>query len=256
MIQPLKRAARQLLSRTLYPVGSIARIRLGPARGLRYRIFPDYGLAPIFGRWEPALQRWFVRLVRPGMVVYDVGANYGMHSILLSRLVGAKGRVFAFEPDPDVVRALRDAIALNGQQNVQLVERALGDSTGRAHFARGENAAIGALQPQASAGFEVSVVRLDDFVFAEQNAAPQLLKLDVEGAEASVLEHGRRVLLETRPILLIELHTPEQDVRVGRALQQANYRALRTETGAPVTRLDEGWPNPDGVWGQIVALPN
>src|ERR1035437_4240958 len=52
------------------------------------------------GAWEPEMTDEFKRLVRPGMTVLDVGANIGYHTVLASRLVGPKGRVLAFEPDP------------------------------------------------------------------------------------------------------------------------------------------------------------
>jgi FkbM family methyltransferase len=251
----VRRVARAVLGRTLYRVGSIATIRAGPARGLRYRIFADYGLGPIFGRWEPAAQQWLVELVEPGMVVYDIGANYGIHALLLARRVGPSGRVFGFEPDTEIRAALAEAIALNGFRNVTVVPYAAADETGEALFQRGAHAGAGHLASvdETRGAITVATVRLDDFVFDQQQPPPQLIKIDVEGAESRVLRGAERVLADHQPALLIDLHAPWEDIAVGRILARHGYRAVRSETRKPIPRLDRGWPAPDGVWGQIVA---
>src|SRR5215469_9229339 len=85
---------------TLYPVGAVRRVLWGPCRGLRYRIFPGYGHAYLFGGWEPKSMQAMLHYVKAGTIAYDLGANYGMHTLLLAKLVGPSGRVYAFEPNP------------------------------------------------------------------------------------------------------------------------------------------------------------
>jgi len=251
----VKRVARAVLGRTLYRVGHVATIRLGPARGLRYRIFADYGLGPVFGRWEPAAQRWLVKLLEPGMVAYDIGANYGIHTLLLARCVGVHGRVCAFEPDPQIRAALEEAIQLNHFDNVTVAACAASDLTGRASFQRGAHAGAGHLVAgdPATDTMTVDTITLDNFVFRDGHPAPNLIKIDVEGAESSVLSGALRVLAEFHPALLIDLHTPWEDIAVGEILLRHGYTAVRSETRAPIPRLDRGWPAPDGVWGQVIA---
>ena len=87
---------RFILKHTYWRDGCVRRILLGPSAGQVYRIFPKYGLAPTFGRWEPDLQNLMVKILEPGQTAYDVGANYGIHTLLMSRLVGVSGCVCAF----------------------------------------------------------------------------------------------------------------------------------------------------------------
>jgi hypothetical protein len=106
-----------------------------------------------------------------------------------------------------------------------------------------------------SAAFDVEETTLDDFV-RQGGRPPTFIKVDVEGSEGSVLRGARAVLSEHRPVLLIELHTPEQDVMVGALLKDAGYTARRVENGSPpVLNLTSGWPDPNGIWGQILAVP-
>jgi FkbM family methyltransferase len=251
----VKRVARAVLGRTLYRVGNVATIRFGPARGLRYRIFADYGIGPVFGRWEPAAQQWLVELLALGMVAYDIGANYGIHTLLLARRVGEQGSVFAFEPDANIRAALDEAVRINRFKNVDVVPYAVSENTGRASFQRGTHAGAGHLTTDDSACDSISVdtITLDDFVFGRKQPPPNLIKIDVEGAESSVLRGAEQVLAQFNPTLLIDLHTPWEDIAVGNVLSRHGYTAVRSETRELIPRLDRGWPAPDGVWGQIVA---
>ena len=168
----VRRVARGILGRTFYRVGRVATIRVGPARGLCYRIFADYGLGPIFGRWEPAAQRWLVELVQPGMVAYDIGANYGIHTLLLARRAGDSGRVYAFEPDAEIGAALREAVQLNRFANVQIIPAAVAEASGSALFQRGAHAGAGHLSDQdAGRTTRVETIALDDIAIGKILAA-------------------------------------------------------------------------------------
>lgn len=254
----IRRFLRQLLSATLFRQGTVGTILRGPARGLRYRIFPDYGLAPLFGRWEPQAQRLMERNIHSGSATYDIGANYGVHTLLMARLVGSLGHVYAFEPVPEIVAHLRENVRLNGFSNVTCVELALGDCAGAVGFARGDDDSSGhLLGPDSPRGGDLSVgvTTLDDFVLREGHQAPCFVKLDVEGFESRVLSGGEEMLRTYLPILLIDLHNPAEDVAVGRILLGLGYEAQRTSDGSRVRDLTRGWPEPDGLWGQVIAFP-
>src|SRR5688572_13621160 len=78
--------------------------------------------------WAEAETRLFRELIRPGMVVVDVGANIGYFSLLASTLVGPTGRVYAFEPDPVNCALLRKNVRLNRVTNIEVIESALSDN--------------------------------------------------------------------------------------------------------------------------------
>lgn len=155
---------------------------------------------------EPILSEW-LSLVRPGDVVYDVGAHYGVYSIF----AGARGaRVFAFEPDPerhDVFRANVRANNLDGV--VTLAPVALSDHDGQTSLYAGTG--VAALQDVATAvhlgteHFDVPLIRADAFAAVSGAPTPTVLKIDVEGYESAVLD-GLGDLLNSVRIVLCEIH--------------------------------------------------
>jgi hypothetical protein len=83
-----------------------------------------------FGRYEPHLSELFGLLVKPGDRCIDVGANVGVHTVRLARLVADGGEVIAIEPDPDVVTRINRNIGLNGLTNVRVIGAAAGQRAG------------------------------------------------------------------------------------------------------------------------------
>ena len=185
--------------------------------------------------WIPSRTRWALRratgrasdeelalssLVQQGDITLDIGANRGEFSVLMSLLVGKQGRVHAFEPNPEMVEMLREALRARRATNVVVVGAAASDRTGvvTLHVDRrpGALAAASTILPSPARWgptepIEVPCVTLDDYC-AEQQIRPAFIKIDVEGAEALVLEGYRLGLRSHRPKLLIEVgtHDPEE----------------------------------------------
>ena len=84
----------------------------------------------VLGNWEPSETSWFLRVVKPGDTFVDVGANAGYYTIIGSRLVGEKGKVYAFEPEPAMFALLEKNVRLNGLTNVVLERKALSNKQG------------------------------------------------------------------------------------------------------------------------------
>ncbi len=229
----------------------------GPCRGLRYRIFPDMGLSPLYGGWEPDAQQLMVKNIRADSVVYDVGANYGIHTLLMARLA-SNGIVYAFEPVPEICTALEENVSINNFQNVRCVRLALSDCGGEAAFTKGLHVGAGGLTlPSRVPDDQISVTTttVDQFVFEQNNPPPDFIKMDVEGAEGKVLAGGEQVLKTFRPVLLVDLHNPEQDIAVGQILLRCGYDAFHSEDLVKVADLSMGWPHPEGLWGEFIAYP-
>jgi len=248
MINSLK----QLLYRTVYRVGTVRMVLLGPCRGLKYHIFEGYSLAYLYGGREREEMQAMIEYVKPGSVVYDLGANYGMHTLLLARLAGPKGRVLAFEPSPDIYRWLQKNVDLNGFQQVTCIQKAVAHLNSRVSFDKGSNTATGHITT-CSTGLEIEAVTIDSLV-ESGSPVPDFIKIDIEGGESSALRGALNVLRTRRPTLLIELHTPEQDVAVGAILRDLNYKVERLRPREEVKRLDLGWPNQNGMWGTVLAI--
>lgn len=155
------------------------------------------------GSYEPEQTRLFEEHVRPGSTVLDVGAHVGYYTVLSAVLAGEHGAVWAFEPNPNNAHFLRRHVEINGLRTVRVTEAAVSDANGTARFDFGSGSGTGHLAEGGAV--EVRTVRLDDFC-AEHGIAPAAIKIDVEGAETSVLEGARATLARHRPVLFLSTH--------------------------------------------------
>jgi FkbM family methyltransferase len=248
---PSLSAPKRLATSLLYPVGSVRTVMFGPCRGLRLMAFEGYALGYFWGRREREEMQVMMQLIQATSVVYDVGANYGMHTLLMAKLANTSGHVYAFEPVHELASEVAANLSLNNFRNATVVRKAVSKSVGKAFFDATPGTAVGHLATDGN--LEVETTSLDAFVFDQGNRAPDLIKIDIEGAESQALEGAMRLLQEHRPALLIELHTPEQDRAVGRILKYLGYGARRLRPAEAVLNLDSGWPDPAGPWGTILA---
>jgi FkbM family methyltransferase len=166
----------------------------------------------IYNEFERMETRFVERLLRPGMTVIDVGAHHGLYTLLASKRVGRKGRVIAFEPSPRECRRLKKHLRWNRCSNVQLMPCAVGEEAGETDFylVEGSQDWCNSLRPpavgEATKTMRVSVRRLDDALEELDVSRVDFIKLDVEGAELTVLYGVMRLLLrESRPAILAEV---------------------------------------------------
>jgi len=144
------------------------------------------------------------RHIAPGSVAIDVGANLGIHTLVLSRCVGAAGRVIAYEPRAPIHQRLQANLALNHADNVVTKPCGLGERTETVRFDdhAGEfNIGKGRVAPQG--GSTIDVRTLDEEL-RDLRGPVSLIKIDVEGAELAVLKGARETLQRHQPALLIE----------------------------------------------------
>jgi FkbM family methyltransferase len=217
-IPPSTTAVGRLLRLPLkiVPRETPVRILGGPLRGWRW-IPASAPHGCWLGTFERAEQDAFARIVRPGDVIYDLGAHAGFYTLLAAKLTGATGAVVAFEPVPRNLGYLRRNLALNHCENVTVVAAAVADRSGTARFEEGPLNTVGALSQ--GGGDEVAVVSLDEY----PGPAPRVIKMDVEGAEAAVLRGARRVLREARPIVLLSTHSTALREECVALLREAAY---------------------------------
>jgi FkbM family methyltransferase len=164
---------------------------------------------------EPHVFHWICDSLKPGDAFFDVGAHQGWMSLAAAKRVGRRGRVVAFEPSPPLVEILQYHQRVNRMQQIQIVAKAVSDiSKRRAPFRLvGEgnsylNALIGTSPANAGvsvSAIEVETVTLNDFC-RETGKPPQVIKVDVEGAELLVLRGAEALLRDCRPTLIIAVH--------------------------------------------------
>jgi len=159
-------------------------------------------------------QQLLRRFVRPGDVVYDIGANIGLHAVLFSQLTGATGKVLAFEPNRELLRALAKTIA--GMPNASLFPVALAEANGSAELVVVEaDHSLSSLSDWTSRKENAPSLerhrlicrlqRLDDLIAEQHLPAPDFIKCDVEGGELRVFQ-GATVTLDRpdAPVILFE----------------------------------------------------
>lgn len=185
------------------PKGSVVPVLTGPLRGARWVVGAGTNGCWL-GTYEPHTRHWLQAVLGPGQVFFDIGANVGFFTLLGSRIVGEEGAVVAFEPLPENLSALQAHVRLNGARNVTVVGAAVSDRDGRERFGPADNPAMGGLAADGS--IDVVTVALDDLVREGAVRRPDVLKIDVEGAESRVLAGARRTLEEARPTVVLSAH--------------------------------------------------
>jgi FkbM family methyltransferase len=194
-----------------------------------------------FGVWEPHLTRWIGRRLAPGDTFIDVGANIGYFSLLASKLVGDSGAVVAIEASPKTFSLLQGNLARNLAQNVRTVNVAASDRVGTVSLFRGPDDNIGLTSvvgdPRFAFECEVDAAPLSLLLTSEEVHNARLIKIDVEGAEWSVvagmgplLYSGHRdleVIVEVTPEHLTPQGKRSEDLI--RVFQAAGFQAYRLE---------------------------
>jgi FkbM family methyltransferase len=211
----------------LVPRDAVMRVLSGPLRGRRW-IAGAATHGCWLGTYERFVQRIFVEHVRPGDVVYDVGANAGFFTLLASTLAGPSGAVYAFEPMERNLRYIREHLRLNRVANVHVVAMAISDRVGPVRFAAADNPAMGGLA--AGGDMEVQSTTLD--ALASTIAPPSFIKMDIEGAEHAALTGAAALLRSARPVILLSEHGWEQHERCGRLLESLGYELKLLVDGA------------------------
>jgi FkbM family methyltransferase len=237
----------------------------GSGRGLRVR-FGESTLRRVVRTCERDVEAALLGVLAPGDVVYDVGANIGWYTLLAARRVGPAGRVLAFEPGLANARYVQRNAASNGLANVTVVAAAVGEEDGWATFldkgslegrleaAEGDGDAHARRRAARSrithARLPVPVLSLDAWIAATGQPPPDVVKLDVEGAEVAALRGMRATLREAAPTLVIELHATCAEV--ADLLDEAGYEHRPLERDVP-TREAPGWAHvlasPQGASG-------
>jgi len=181
----------------------------------------DIGVAKgleVEGVWAGHDVNLFKKILSPGMTVVDVGANFGHHSVVFSKIVGAKGRVLAIEPQRVMYNLLNGNIVINGLNNVETFRCALGESHGFTYlwpisYDNTENfGALGvytgdANSKQANEGEKIEVRTLNELInnSIENNGSIDFIKIDVQTFELYVLKGALDTLDKYRPMIFLEV---------------------------------------------------
>lgn len=228
------------------------------------RLASSHGLL-VGGRERSGEEEVMRRVVRRGDTVYDVGAHIGLHTVLLSELAGPSGRVCAFEPNADVLPALR--LTVGRLPNVVLHAFGLSDETKDALLIVPEDPSMASLvdwtegQHGATHAVPCALRRMDDLVREGLARPPDFVKCDVEGAELRVFLGGRETLNRPEaPVILFEANVNSargfglgtaNALEFLRDLPRPHYQFFKVSEGgatAPISTVDDPHAN-------VLAVP-
>ncbi|MFN7918882.1 MAG: FkbM family methyltransferase [Bryobacteraceae bacterium] len=203
-------------------------------------------------------------IVQPGMTVWDCGTYIGYYTIFFARRVGPSGRVVAVEPDPRNRARTEQNLSLNGLTNVNSQDLAIAGATGvmnlllsddtNSHLEGGYWVGAGddrerwARREGSLSRLPIQCSTLDDAFFERQLPKPDLIKLDIEGAEKDALLGTSRLVASIRPLFVIELHNPECDKAAWQWAQACRYRLFSLDSRRVLTE-------PDSVCGTLLCTP-
>lgn len=182
--------------------------KTGPGAGIFYQ-----------GSSEPDTTEFLNRFLRPGMVVLDIGAHIGEYTLLAAEKVGEHGQVHSFEPSPVIYPVLEKNVQINGFTNVFLNQLAVSNKDGELEFEISSEPSTSSIRNLVGTKVDskltyVKTVSLDRYC-SDLKRKPDLIKIDVEGAEKYVLQSAHNILklpLSDSPTLVLE-YAPQNYAR-------------------------------------------
>jgi FkbM family methyltransferase len=236
----------------------------GPGKGLLIK-------GDLIARQEVYFLGWYERdvfdaiipYVCEGSTIWDCGTHIGYYTIIFAKMVGPTGAVLAIDLDSDNMRRTMDNVALNHFANVVYANVAIGAATGQVEFIKDERTNshipgtyVGGREMQKiwndrDKGMKRGVVEsisIDQAVREKRFAKPDLIKLDIDGAEKYVLENEAHIFTDVRPIVLVELHNPDCDRSAWEFSRKFEYQLISVATRKIITEASQ-------VGGAVICRP-
>jgi len=191
----------------IYPHEFIAEIALGIKMKVRLDNPDDIMVWTWRRGFSDRSEELFVSLLQKGMIVFDIGANVGLYTLLAALKVGPNGKIYAFEPVPSIFKRLKENLELNNIYNVVPIPIAVSDKKGIARISVAGMGSSLVYYPVHASGFvEVPTEPLDTFVEQEDIKRVDAIKLDVEGAELHVIRGADQTIRKFKPIMMVEIN--------------------------------------------------
>lgn len=220
LLQLIPSRMKKKLVRRIYKPLTATLPKVVELNGLSFHIPRDLDNSYILHEPELGTQQIIRRHLKPGMIAIDVGANIGYLTLLMAKLVGPKGKIYAVEPAQDNLEFLRRNVRLNGAENIEILPYAAGAEHSIQNFYLRKAGTLHSLYSPANAAAEITQVQvmpLDELI---REKRVDFIKIDVEGGEIEALKGTQRILQSNAEIkLILEMitkalrqagHTPEE----------------------------------------------
>jgi len=205
----------------LIPFGIPIIILRGPLKGFRLiagaAAGPAKGLSYLLNLSEPKWLETGKDIVSKDSICLDIGANIGMYSLLFSRFAKF---VYSFEPLPRNFKLFKKMMIINKIDNIKFYSYAISSKKGIMSFKEGSSVATGGFSKEGK--LKVWSISLDSFI-ENKKIEPNVIKIDVEGAEVDILKGAQKYLKQKGPILLLETHGKDKTRKVFQILRKLGY---------------------------------
>lgn len=184
------------------------------------------------------------RIIKKGAVVIDIGANIGYYALLESKLAGSEGMIYAIEPSPENVRALKKNLRINNRKNMRIFELAIGDKQGKAVMNISPHSNLNTFVSQEGrevvGKINVPMTTLDAFLKGKKH--PDFIRMDVEGYEYNVLKGMKKTLQAKKPFsFFIEVHfhimSKSQSSAVLKTLEKNGFETVKVVRSVTVPEM-------------------
>jgi FkbM family methyltransferase len=217
---------------------------------------PEIRLVPmcrfLSSSYEPDVWNWLKKRTVPGSIILDVGAQFGLYSMLATRHIGKEGHIFAFEPSPDSAAVLRRHLTQNGMNDrVEIVQAAVGPEEGEVTFFMAgthpsNTLAPTTVDPVKLTPVKVKAITVDGFC-RQRQLKPTILKIDVEGWELQVLRGAMEVVKDPTLSICVEMHPYAWESAGYTAADFTNFVELNGFEVVPLT----GQSSPFAEYGEV-----
>ena len=206
-----------------------------------------------YGEFSDHEVKLFEKLCQPGDVIVDAGANIGTHTLAFSRLVGPKGKVYAYEPQKIVFQTLTANIALNSITNVETKNLALGESEGYVYIPEinyEQTSNFGGIEVNKfNQGAKIEKVTLDSLVDITRL---DFIKIDVEGMEHDVITGAKRLIEKFKPILYVENYRFDKSKQLIELIMSFGYRIFWH--GPPLYNENNYTGDKENIFSNIISV--
>lgn len=182
----------------------------------------------LFGPSEKLVGQVLKKEVKPGMIALDLGAHFGYYTLLMAKLVGDEGRVFAFEPDPDNYALLAKNIAINDYKNIVPIQKAVSNRTAQVKLFLTDTSFGHHLCASPNEGEKfvlVDTITLDEF-FEDKDLPIDFIKMNIEGAELVALEGMSNLIKRNNKLKIVTEFGPSFLRRIGSSPEEFLNRLI------------------------------
>ncbi len=209
------------------------------------------------GTSEVPVQEALESCLNTGDIFYDIGANVGFFTIIAAKLVGNTGHVYAFEPAPENASTIRNNVQINQFPHVTVLEKAVSSSSGTGkllltHDPGGNTLATAGSPPDVKGEMSTELVSIDDLVAQGGVKPPDVVKVDVEGAEVEVLQGMAQTIKSFQPLIIYEI---DDESQADFARKQTEVESLLLEFDYDIQPLKDSYPGIPWNVGHAIATP-